>query len=458
MKILSCGFWNVCAGWFSVTVAASAGGSDGLRTPADEWRAEAAARIEKHRKDDVHIVVTRGGKPVPGARVEVAMKRHEFLFGCDLFKWDSCSSPAENEAYSQRFGEVFNFATLPFYWSSYEPRKGDTTRAQARNERMAAWCARNGIRTKGHPLAWNYYDPAWAGDVDDAELFRRQLDRVRDCVRHFSGSIDTWDVINEVAEWSRQDCRNRAPRTTRLMGAKGAAEYVQACFAVARAGAPGKSGPQPLFLINDYETGDAYAALLAKLNDTSGRPIFDAVGIQSHMHTGTWDNAKINAVCDRFSQFGKPIHFTELTILSSREKFDWAQSAPLGPSTPGGEAWQREEVVRVYTMLFAHPSVEAITWWDFSDQGAWMNGPAGLLRKDMSPKPAYTALKNLITRDWATHVLLTTDATGAATLRAFRGTYQFVVTLPADSAGEATTASFDGAVTRGENRISLTLD
>ena len=44
-------------------------------------------------------------------------------------------------------------------------------------------------------------------------------------------------------------------------------------------------------------------------------------------------------------------------------------------------------------MIFSHPAVEAITWWDFSDRGAWQRAPAGFLRDDLSPKPAYERLQ-----------------------------------------------------------------
>jgi hypothetical protein len=74
-------------------------------------------------------------------------------------------------------------------------------------------------------------------------------------------------------------------------------------------------------------------------------------------------------------------------------------------------------------MLFSHPSVEAITWWDFSDHGAWQNAPAGFLRKDMSPKPAYDALLEQIKTHWTTNVKLKTDEKGIASTRAFRGNY-----------------------------------
>jgi hypothetical protein len=78
-------------------------------------------------------------------------------------------------------------------------------------------------------------------------------------------------------------------------------------------------------------------------------------------------------------------------------------------------------------MLFSHPAVEAITWWDFSDDGAWQGAPAGLLRKDLSPKPAYETLQRLIKHQWWTNVEATTDVHGKATFRGFHGDYQAVV-------------------------------
>jgi GH35 family endo-1,4-beta-xylanase len=420
------------------------------------WETNAATRIEQHRKEDFTIEIRHGEKPLAGVQIQLDMEQHEFLFGCNIFKWGNCETALQNEKYQQSFATVFNFATLPFYWSSYEPQKDNPHKAAERNKRIAAWCASQKIRTKGHPLAWNYYDPAWASSIDDAELYKRQMARITENIAQFSGQIDTWDVINEVTEWDREDCQKRAPRTTRIMKAHGVSPYVKACFEAARNGLGDKmlddTKPSPLLLINDYETSEAYATLLASLTTPEDKPAYDAIGIQSHMHADLWNNEKIREVCDRFARFGKPLHFTELTLLSTREKFKWDQHAPIGPTTPEGEMWQRDELVRIYTMLFSHPAVEAITWWDFSDQGAWMNAPAGLIRKDMSPKPAYNALKKLITKDWATHTTLKTDTTGKATTRAFRGNYTITLTLP----GEKESITLTHKIKRGtENKILI---
>ena len=48
-------------------------------------------------------------------------------------------------------------------------------------------------------------------------------------------------------------------------------------------------------------------------------------------------------------------------------------------TTEQGERWHADEVERFYTMLFSHPAVTAITWWDFADRNAWQSAPAGFL-------------------------------------------------------------------------------
>ncbi|NLH72995.1 MAG: hypothetical protein GX456_08075 [Verrucomicrobia bacterium] len=46
---------------------------------------------------------------------------------------------------------------------------------------------------------------------------------------------------------------------------------------------------------------------------------------------------------------------------------------------------------------YAHPSVAAITWWDFTDAPGhfWPHG--GFLRPDLTPKESYERLQRLIT-------------------------------------------------------------
>jgi len=385
--------------------------------------AGADARIEKHRKADAVVTVfDASGKPVPGARIIVEQTRHAFLFGSNIFKWGRLPDKQLEAAYRERFAALLNYATLGFYWASYEPRRGEPSHAYA--EQVARWCKEHGIATKGHPLAWNTADPRWLPD-DLEEVRRLQMARIEDCVGRFAGLIDRWDVVNEATHFDREEfVRRRAPKHSAMWIKTGRMEFTRQCFAQAR-----KAGPDAILLINDYRTDPAYERVIEQLVDADGKPMYDVIGIQSHMHGGAWPNEKIWEVCERFARFGVPLHFTETTILSGDRTWQRPRGAPW-PSTPEGEAYQAREVVRFFTMLFSHPAVEAITWWDFSDLGAWKGAPAGFIRKDMSPKPAYEELMKLVKGKWWTRTTIETDAEGTAGFRGFLGDYKLTVARP----------------------------
>jgi GH35 family endo-1,4-beta-xylanase len=413
--------------------------------PEAELLRGAAERIAKHRQADATVVVVdAAGRPVPGAEVTVEQTRHAFLFGCNIFLWGRAGGDADEEAYRGRFRDVFNFATLPFYWFSYEPRRGQQD--HDRVGRIARWCREQGIATKGHPLAWNHTDPRWLPD-DLEEVRTLQMARIDDCVSRFRGLIDTWDVVNEPTHFERDECQRRAPRLTAMWGKAGRAVFVRECFRHARA-----ANPRATLLINDYRTDEAYAALLTELGRTPGGRPFDVVGLQSHMHRGPWPAAKVWDVCERFARFGVPLHFTEATILSGQPGWELARPGQPWPSTPEGEARQADEVERLYTLLFSHPAVAAVTWWDFADRGAWQPAPAGLLRADLSPKPAYTRLHDLVKDRWWTRATARTGDDGAARVRAFHGEHQVTVRVGDRRAGTTATVAKGAA-----NRLTVTL-
>lgn len=430
-----------CVGGLALAIPAS--WACAAAAPDEQLLAQADQRIEKHRKADATVsLLDASGKPVPGAKLVVEQTRHEFLFGSNIFLWGRAGDEKAEEAYRQQFAELLNYATLGFYWPSYEPREGRPNHAYA--ERVAKWCKEHGILCKGHPLAWNFADPRWLPD-DVQEVRKLQLARIDDCVRRFAGLIDRWDVVNEATHFDRDQFLKQAPKTSALWQKFGRTEFTVECFQSART-----ANPKATLLINDYRTDPPYEKVIEKLVDRDGKRLYDVIGIQSHMHGGTWSTGKIWEVCERFARFGVPLHFTETTILSGERggerKRPWK-------TTPEGEQYQAREVVRFYTMLFSHPAVEAITWWDFSDRAAWQGAPAGFLRFDMSPKPAYDELKKLIKGKWWTRTELTTDSGGKASFRGFAGDYKIGVTMPGKEAVELKAS----VVRKGPNRLELRL-
>ena len=94
----------------------------------------------------------------------------------------------------------------------------------------------------------------------------------------------------------------------------------------------------------------------------------------------------------------------------------------------------------MYKLWFAHPNVEQIIYWNLVDGYAHGTTPGdmsagenqyygGLLRFDMSPKPAYYTLKKLLTETWHTEETLSSDENGVASFRGFYGEYTVEVEI-----------------------------
>lgn len=322
------------------------------------------------------------------------------------------------EALAQRYAEVFNTATLPFYWGRFEPERGapDTTRLRA----AARWFRDRGIALKGHPLVWHTVQPDWLLGLPLDEVERLQRSRIRREVADFAGLVDTWDAINEVVIMPVFDNGDNA--ITPLARARGRVPMIRMAFEEARA-----TNPEARLLLNDFDLSSDYEHLVEEVLDAG--ITLDALGLQTHMHQGYWGEDTMLATVDRFARFGLPIHMTESSLVSGElmpaeiEDLNDHQ-VPSWPSTPEGEARQADEIDRHYRSLVGHEAVEAITYWGITDAGAWLGAPIGLVRADGSPKPSYDALRRLV-RDawWLRPTELVTDGRGEVRVSGFRGDY-----------------------------------
>ncbi len=385
--------------------------------------------IREHRTATVTITLQENNRPLVHQEVVVAQKRHKFWFGTN---WGESTLALVNgelsgqarelaERRNEHFLRLFNQATLPFYWARFEPERGKLQTHRLLN--LANWYVEHGCTVKGHPLCWHTLAPDWLLPLDNQEILELQVGRIQREVSTFAGVVDCWDVVNEAVIMPIFDRYDNGP--TRLCREMGRIRLIRTMFEAARA-----ANPNAILLLNDFDVSPAYDILIEGCL-AAGIQI-DVIGIQSHMHQGYWGIERTQRVLERFERFGLPIHFTETTLVSGDlmppdivdlndyQVSDW-------PSTPEGEERQAREVVLHYKTLFAHPAVQAITWWDLSD-GGWLNAPAGLLRRDQSPKPAYQELLKLIKGEWwLPPTRLTTDASGQLTLTGFLGDYELSI-------------------------------
>ena len=412
--------------------------------------------VDHRRARAAVTVLDARGDRVRDAIVTVEQQRHAFAFGNIGFDFIPLANgetgrDAANEAtfggaslggladLSAKWLELFNTATLPFYWRGFEPVQGrpDTERLLA----TARWFAEKGVTVKGHPLTWHTLAPEWLTDLPVEEIERLQRARIRREVTDFAGVIDTWDAINEVVIMPVFTAEENG--ISRLARSIGRVPIVGLAFEEARA-----ANPSATLVLNDFDLSSEYEALIEAVLD-AGITV-DAIGLQTHMHQGYWGEEAMLETVDRFARFGLPLHLTESTILSGHlmppEIVDLNDyQIPSWPSTPEGEERQADEIVRHYRSLVGHPSVEAITYWGITDDGAWLGAPGGLVRADGSAKPSFEALRSLIKGEWwLPQTPMRTDADGRLSLSGFLGDY--VVRSDGHSAS-VTLAAGEGALT-----------
>lgn len=376
-----------------------------------------------HRRAKCTLRITdQTGNIVANQRLTLRQTNHEFLFGCgafDFLMYTNSGTDAKTGGLQDRIDKwlaLYNYGTLPFYLGAFEPVEGQPRTAAHRN--AAEFLRDRHVTVKGHPLCWHTVCADWLMNYDNKTILEKQLKRIERDVTAFKGIVDIWDVINEVVIMPIFDKYDNA--ITRICKDLGRVRLIKETFAAARA-----ANPDAQLLLNDFNTSISYEILIdGCLN--AGVPI-DAIGIQSHQHQGYWGAEKLEEVLERYEHFGLPIHFTENTLVSGDlippEIVDLNDfQVEEWPSTPEGEERQMKQTEEMYRILFAHPQVQAITGWDFTD-GAWLGAPSGVLRKDNSVKPVYERLMKLIKDEWWTVCEICTDKNGMVQAEGFKGDY-----------------------------------
>lgn len=414
--------------------------------PFEENRAymedRVAAGIEANRKGLATLIFEdQDGSPVSDVHVEVRQKTHDFRFGGNCFMIDEMESEEKNAEYKKRFAELFNLATIPFYWCDLEPEKGKPrfTKDSPKIYRRPApdlcveFCEENKIEPKLHCLNYDQWTPLWV--PDKVQEVKRYLDkRFSEIGERYANVIPSMEVINEtlcpqkgkedfrqgtvffkepdIVEWSFEHARKYLPATKLIINE--ATEFIW-----------GKGF--------HYNRGAYYQQIQRALSKGAS---IDSIGMQYHMFYQAEDEARMTpqfydprnlyAVMDQYADFGKNLQVTEITI-------------PAYSTAMEDEDLQAEIIKNLYRIWFSHPNMEAIIYWNlvdgyaaFAPQGDMTYGEnyfhGALLRFDMTQKPAYKVLKKLIHETWNTRLSLDSGSRDCVNLKGFYGEYELEVT------------------------------
>ncbi|HEX8555666.1 MAG TPA: endo-1,4-beta-xylanase [Sphingomonas sp.] len=388
------------------------------------WRQAALARIEATRTDPMIIrVVDRRGRPVPGAKVDAAMTRSEFLWGSAIAADKIVQQGADGDRYRTLVDELFD--TVVFDNGLKWPRWRNPAQ---RRETLTAldWLTDHGKRIKGHTLVW----PAWkfspkdvAEDPDrDTKIGPMVTAHIRDITAATKGKLIGWDVVNEAVH--EEDYWKALPRAT-------AAEW----FKLARANDPGMQ-----LTFNEYGMLNRSSSpmMIAQVLDftrmlkTHGAQV-DVLGVQAHVGQTPRPPAAVLSDLDLLAVDGQQVQITEYDF-NTRD-----------------EALQADYTRDFLIALYSHRAVTGFLQWGFWQKAHW-KPDAAMFRADWSEKPAAKVWRDYVLGQWKTRVTAPSDAQGTVRAKGHRGWYR----ITASHGGK--TRTLDGwhlAGDTGEARIVL---
>jgi endo-1,4-beta-xylanase len=445
--------------------------------------------IDKHRKANASL---RINDVQVNTEVRIEQISHDFIFGSSIFNFDQLGTPQRNMRYKALFGDLFNSATIPFYWKKFElepgrPRfKGEfwdseefwnsvsDPKSQSHWRRPAPdpiidYYTGKGVRLHGHTLTWGnsrWQHPEWLYELycpkeekaklekltkeERSKLTHKQVaelaptyakelkrlyeKRITEIAKYYGDRLPSWDVVNESAvDFHGQSVTGDGINNSKY-GVLLPGDYVHHSFKKANEVFP----KNVLLNINDYANNQNYTNQVKNLLANGSR--IDIMGSQMHLFNPKQcldisEGKEIETpkqVWDKMnimSQANLPIHLSEITI-----------TAPSDDAK--GRAIQSVISYNLYRLWFSVEKMMGITWWNIVDDCGAPGEPttSGLFTRNMEPKPSYFALNELINKEWKTVLAAKSEGSKPITFRGFKGKYR--VTWKTKS-GESKEAVFD---------------
>ncbi len=248
-------------------------------------------------------------------------------------------------------------------------------------DELAAFCAANNIKLRGHTLLWHFragaYNaaPDWFFQGGNASVIRGRLETyIHDVVSHFRGKVYAWDVVNEVISDGDTVYREDSP-WHRVLGP----DYIEWAFRAAR-----DADPETELFINDYGTEEPAknVKLMQVVDDLIAKGVhLDGVGHQLHMRF-TEDVAGAQAAFRAAEARGLINHVTELDISvyddpgsCYRDQTGCQADYNDAANIPRAVMDEQTRLFReLFEMFVQHDSLKSVTTWGLTDQDSWLNG------------------------------------------------------------------------------------
>lgn len=338
------------------------------------------------------------GASVSGAQEtlrSLAEERGRYIGAILNSQWFGGGLPAQHE---QIHKEQFNVVVAENEMKFDATEPGQNNFNFNNGDKMVNYAKQNGMRARGHALAWHSQVPNWVNNIRGKnQLLGVLKNHIERTVGHFKGKIDEWDVVNEaVNDLDPHDWRASAngSRPGSVWFDNIGAEFLDSAFVWAHA-----ADPDAELCYNDYNLeqgigpGSKAGFVLEQVKrwKANGIPI-TCVGSQTHVEDTTtapeFNGAAENlrAFARELAKLGVKLNITELDIgIKTGKPVDAAALARQG------------HFYRQFMDVFLEePNMGVYLIWGVSDKWSWLGGlnrQAGLIYNDnLQKKPAYDSI------------------------------------------------------------------
>ena len=291
--------------------------------------------------------------------------------------------------YEQIHKQQFNIvvAENEMKFDATEPQEG---RFNYNNgDKMVRYAQQNGMRVRGHALAWHSQVPGWVNNYknDKKKLLAVLKNHIEKVVSHWKGQVAEWDVVNEAIS-------NNEPqwRTGSVWYQGIGPEFIDSAFVWAHA-----VDPDAELCYYNLEQGvnpKAKAGFLleqVKRWVANGIPIH-CVGSQTHVEDTTTDKHFIGSP-DSLRSLAKEL--AKLNVKLKITELDIGFKSGINVSKSDLE--RQGQTFRQYLdIILEEPNADTYLIWGVSDKWSWLGGlnrQKGLIYDDnLKPKPAFDSI------------------------------------------------------------------
>ncbi len=397
--------------------------------------------IEENRKGLFNLrLVDAQGHTVPCERVHIRQIGHEFKFGAPLFVIDQLETDEKNVRYKERFKSLFNYAVVPLYHKDIETEPGKYRFSKDSEfiwrrpplDTVTEFCRENDIRMKAHCLVYNSFNPRWYADISYRDINISIEEYMSAISARYKKDFWDMDVINEMFIIYKNCYVGNGARDLPVTDER---DHIAKMFTWAKQYFPytklfWNEGPFETFGGGNYKGPRSIYYMMLREQLEKGVPI-EGIGIQYHLtptvgtsygnidaYRGVCNPLRLFDALECYSDFRLPISISEISV-------------PSYSNDPECELLQAEVTKRLYQLFFSQKQVDSLVWWNFCDRMAFGEENvyhSGLLRNDLSEKPAFGVVDELIHRTW--HTELETRQTEEAPIEfiGFYGDYEVTFT------------------------------